>query len=69
MKLDVESAELTALSGAPESLNRCPVMIIEVDKINEDSVRNLLSSIGFSFLVLDENSHHSNFLCRKVESM
>ena len=69
MKLDVESPELTALSGAPESLNRCPVMIIEVDKINEDSVRNLLSSIGFSFLVLDENSHHSNFLCRKVESM
>jgi FkbM family methyltransferase len=68
MKLDVESAELTALSGAPESLNRCPLMIIEVDKINGNPVRSLLSSLGFNFLVLDEDSHHSNFLCRKVEN-
>lgn len=65
VKLDVESAELTALGGAHEALNRCLALIMEVDRVNELPMKRMISPFGFNLSVLDEDSHHVNFLCVK----
>jgi len=67
LKIDVESAEVRALRGATETLNRSETVIIEVDKSNQESVITLLSRSGFQMRVIDEDSKRSYLFCSRIE--
>ncbi|GEM_PF-789501 len=54
MKIDVEGAEYNVLLGARETLSKNKLnLVIEVLKVNEEKVFNLLKTLGYSISILE----------------
>lgn len=68
IKMDIEGAEYLAIEGAQEMLNRKkPLILIEIHSIyNMYKVEELLTSIGYEFELLKEESDGRCFFAAKI---
>lgn len=59
LKIDVEGAEILALSGGRNVLERQPVLICEVSKQNSSTVAQMLRAFGYEFFDAEDDQRRS----------
>jgi FkbM family methyltransferase len=68
MKIDVEGAEVSVLTGGAEALRRTDRVIVEIRRENHQKVVRMMASLGFCDRVLEDRGVDKNVLFYRTDA-